>query len=171
MANLKKTFSVLVILSISLFAYNCRQGKNNTISGEKMREETKSELVNTDIEFYNFSQKNGTGRAFIEFADTGAVMLRQDNFPVSGKSAIMQLYKGRESNVTPLKWKPVKADVSEDGTLGFTYGNWEYAAKDESGKLQTTYGNYVTVWKKQSDGKWKYVLDGGNTTPPPAGNN
>jgi hypothetical protein len=29
------------------------------------------------------------------------------------------------------------------------------------------YGNYMSVWKKQDDGSWKFVLDGGNTTPPP----
>ncbi len=39
--------------------------------------------------------------------------------------------------------------------------------KDKKGEITTTYGNYVTVWKRQPDGKWKYVLDGGNTTPAP----
>lgn len=171
MTGVKRTISAIVILSVSLFALDCGQDQNEKINGEKMREKAKSELVNTDIQFFNFAQENGTGRAFIEFADTEAVMLRQDNFPVSGKSAIMELFKGRESKVTPLKWQPVKADVSEDGTMGFTYGNWQYAVKNEKGKIQTTYGNYVTVWKKQDDGKWKYILDGGNTTPPPSEKN
>jgi hypothetical protein len=33
------------------------------------------------------------------------------------------------------------------------------------GKDTVEYGNYVTIWKRFPDGRWKYVLDGGNDTP------
>jgi ketosteroid isomerase-like protein len=32
-------------------------------------------------------------------------------------------------------------------------------SKADSSKSQ---GKYVTIWKKQADGSWKFVLDGGN---------
>jgi hypothetical protein len=38
---------------------------------------------------------------------------------------------------------------------------------DSLSKEEKNYGVYVTVWKKQSDNSWKFVLDGGNDTPPP----
>lgn len=158
--------TIALIMILSMFFFNCESGNKNDMIAK-----SKTELINTDTEFFNISQKNGTGQAFIDFADNNAIMLRQDSYPVTGKKEIMKLYQGREKKVTPLKWKPIKADVSNDGTMGFTYGNWEYGVKDKDGKMETVYGNYVTVWKKQPDGKWKFVLDGGNTTPPPVNNN
>jgi ketosteroid isomerase-like protein len=40
---------------------------------------------------------------------------------------------------------------------------------DPSGKAASDHGKYVTVWKKQSDGTWKVLLDVFNTDVPLAG--
>jgi ketosteroid isomerase-like protein len=53
-----------------------------------------------------------------------------------------------------LKWWPVWAGISRSGDLGFTTG--PYTARD--GK---SFGHYFTVWKKQNDGTWKWIFDGG----------
>jgi len=37
----------------------------------------------------------------------------------------------------------------------------------KTGADTVIYGVYVSIWKKQKDGSWKYILDGGNTTPKP----
>ena len=29
------------------------------------------------------------------------------------------------------------------------------------------HGKYVTIWKKQADGSWKFVVDIGNPSSPP----
>lgn len=171
MKNFIRFLVIVIVIIISIFILNRSIGDTGVKNKKEILERNKADLINTDIEFYNVSQKSGTGRAFIDFADDSTVLLRQDSFPIIGKSNVINLYDGRENKVTPLKWKPVKAEVSSDGTLGYTYGNWKYTAKDKSGKEETLYGNYVTIWKKQRDGKWKYILDGGNTTPPPAENN
>jgi ketosteroid isomerase-like protein len=39
--------------------------------------------------------------------------------------------------------------------------------KNAAGTDTTLFGNYITVWKKQSDGSWKYVSDAGSNTPDP----
>ena len=167
MKNVFRILTTVLIISLTVIMSNCKPGNDSENDKKEMVEKSKTELINTDTEFFNISQKTGTGQAFIDFADDDAVMLRQDNHPAIGKQNILELFKGKENKISPLKWNPIKADVSEDGTMGFTYGNWEYPVKDKKGEITTTYGNYVTVWKRQPDGKWKYVLDGGNTTPPP----
>ncbi|MEI7727400.1 MAG: hypothetical protein WCK09_19985, partial [Bacteroidota bacterium] len=63
-----------------------------------------------------------------------------------------------------LKWVPVKAEISQSNDLGYTFGNWELYLKS---KDTTMYGNYVSIWEKQEDGSWKYVLDAGSNTPKP----
>jgi quercetin dioxygenase-like cupin family protein len=53
-----------------------------------------------------------------------------------------------------LQWTPGKGDVSASGDLGYTAGT--YASTMGGASEQ---GKYVTVWKKQSDGKWKVSDD------------
>lgn len=60
-----------------------------------------------------------------------------------------------------LRWKPLHAEASADGTLGYTYGSAESSYTDDAGKTVTRPGRYVTVWRKQH-GDWKVVTDLGN---------
>ena len=150
-----------------IFVLNSFAQENSSKNQNKMIEKWKSELIKTESDFYDATQQRGWGQAFIDFADDGSALLRQDQYPIIGKSAIVDLFKGKESNVLNIKWSPLKADVSNDGSLGYTYGNWVYTSKSKGGKEEHVYGNYVTIWKKHPDGKWKFVLDGGNTTPMP----
>lgn len=52
-----------------------------------------------------------------------------------------------------LVWWPNWAGISKSGDLGFTTGGVEV------GGART--GHYFTIWKRQSDGGWKWVYDGG----------
>jgi hypothetical protein len=42
-----------------------------------------------------------------------------------------------------------------------TTGNYERHTVDESGKETVTHGYYVTMWKKQKDGRYLFVWDDG----------
>jgi hypothetical protein len=42
--------------------------------------------------------------------------------------------------------------------LGFTYGTYSLEIKN----IGHEDGTYCTIWKKDHDNKWKYVLDTGN---------
>jgi len=59
-----------------------------------------------------------------------------------------------------LTWTPVGGDISASGDLGYTYGTFEFRAKDK-----VDYGKYTSIWKLQKDGSWKVVLDMGNASP------
>jgi hypothetical protein len=56
-------------------------------------------------------------------------------------------------------WQPTTVEVSTAGDLGYTVGTYESTLQDEHGNPVTDRGKYVTVWKKQPDGKWKVVAD------------
>jgi ketosteroid isomerase-like protein len=121
----------------------------------------KEQLIKTDKAFSEKSVKEGIPAAFIAYADDDVILMRDGQFPITGKKDLEEYYSKMKSSNARLEWSPVKAEVSESGELGYTFGNWIYTSKD------TVYGNYVTIWKKQKDGGWKYILDGGNTTPSP----
>ena len=46
-----------------------------------------------------------------------------------------------------------------------TVGKWERRAKGADGQMGIAHGQYITVWKKQSDGRWKAVFDTGGEEP------
>ena len=66
-----------------------------------------------------------------------------------------------------LTWQPTMAFASAAGDLGYTLGTWQSTHYNEAGKGQVTTGKYVTIWRKQADGSWKVVFDGGNPDSSP----
>lgn len=60
-----------------------------------------------------------------------------------------------------LVWRPVWASIASSEDLGFTTGPWVIGEAD-------AYGYYFTIWRKQPDGAWKYVLDHGPSAPGPS---
>jgi ketosteroid isomerase-like protein len=58
--------------------------------------------------------------------------------------------------------------MAASGDLGFTTGPWEAKADIKDEKPQG-YGHFVTVWKKQPDGSWKFVVDLGISHPQSGG--
>ena len=54
-----------------------------------------------------------------------------------------------------LAWSPAWVDAAQSGELAYTAGPW---ASFQNSQPQTN-GEYVTVWRKQPDGQWKFVVD------------
>ena len=116
----------------------------------------KAELMKTDREFSDMSRQKGMKSAFIDYIDNDGILLRTNHMPIVGADAIDFLSLVNDSSYT-LTWSPKAAHVAESGDLGFTYGTYDLKLSDTLLK-----GNYVSIWKKQKDGKWKFVLDSGN---------
>lgn len=104
------------------------------------------------------SEKNGMHAAYIDYIDSNGVLIRNNAQPLVGANAIDYIIRQEDSDIT-FSRKPRHAELSKSGELGFTYGI--YAKKYHS--LDTIlYGSYSSIWKKQSDGKWKLLLDSEN---------
>lgn len=58
-----------------------------------------------------------------------------------------------------LYWQPVYADISASGDFGYTTGPWHFSKSKKD--TPTAFGEYITVWRKQADGKWKILIDAG----------
>ena len=86
---------------------------------------------------------------------------------IQGKAEIAKGMGFLDDKNNHLLWTPVGADISASGDLGYTYGTFEFHAKDKDGKPVVQYGKYTSIWKQQKDGSWKVVLDMGNASPEP----
>ena len=58
-----------------------------------------------------------------------------------------------------LSWQAGKVEASRGGDLAYSMGTYQGTMNDAKGKPVTERGKYVSVWKKQADGKWKVVAD------------
>ena len=109
-------------------------------------------IVETEKAFAQLAAEKGTKTAFLEFAAADGIMFQPN--AVNAKT----YWNSRGESPGLLAWQPDFADISSNGVLGYTAGPWEYRPKGKDDK-PTAFGHFVTLWQKQADGKYKWVLD------------
>ncbi len=89
--------------------------------------------------------EQGVKRGFLAFAAPGAFM-----FAPSRKS-VPEVFADTPERVEspPLAWWPEFAGMARSGEFGFTTGSASVPTR------------YFTVWRRQADGSWKWIYDGG----------
>lgn len=115
-------------------------------------------LLQTDRDFSAMSVKEGMYKAFLFYIAEDGVMLSDSSYPAKGKELLEKRFEGKTDTTFILSWEPLYEKISESGELGYTYG-----LHTNTDKLtgEITRGTYVTIWLKQADGSWKFVLDTG----------
>ena len=79
---------------------------------------------------------------------------------IVGKVALRDYYsKMFAEREFRIHWWPVSADMSGDGTLGYTFGRATISWRDEKGDVQKRESRYATLGRKQRDGGYKVVFD------------
>ena len=121
------------------------------------------EVLATDRAFSKLSNEKGLTEAFLTYAADDMIKPSEGLQPVFGKEALRNSLKSSPEGEYSLTWEPLRAEVS--GDLGYTFGAWTRRKINATPSDSTLYGNYVTIWKRQGDGSWKWVLDTGNSTP------
>jgi ketosteroid isomerase-like protein len=121
-------------------------------------------MVETERAFARAAAEKGTREAFAEFIADKGILFRPT--PVVGKKW-MQEHPLPPSTTRPLlSWQPIFAAISRGGDLGYTTGPWEFKQDIKDAKA-SAFGNFMTVWRKQPDGSWKFALDLGISNPEP----
>jgi len=158
------TSSLWRILFITILIASPLSSQTNHFSAPQ-RDES-AILLATDSLFSILSAEKGAGTAFLTYMDDSASLFPAGENIITGKDNIKKHFADPSPN-TSLTWTPLKADISASGDLGYTYGVYVYKYPDDNGHPVYRNGKYITVWKKQSDGSWKFILDIGNTSPLP----
>lgn len=115
-----------------------------------------SAVIAAELAFAQLAQDKGQWTAFAETASPEALMFVPQ--PVAAQTWL----KGRANPVQSVRWQPHQVWSSCDGSVAVTRGSWQRA--DGSS------GYFTTVWQRQKDGGYKWVLDQGDAlaTPPAA---
>lgn len=75
--------------------------------------------------------------------------------PAGLASAPQSLAETPDDGERGLYWEPAYAGIARSGDLGFTTGPVSFDAE------RVPRGQYFTVWRRQADGSWKWIFDGG----------
>jgi ketosteroid isomerase-like protein len=132
------------------------------------REALKAELVKTEAEFCTMARDQGIPAAFAHFIAPDGVLFDADPQHFRGAAAVAQRY-GATRPAGVLTWTPSFVEVAASGDLGYTWGRYEYRSNGPDGRPRAATGYFLTIWKRQADGTWRFVVDhGAPDRPAPA---
>jgi ketosteroid isomerase-like protein len=70
-----------------------------------------------------------------------------------------------EAEGPSLTWEPFDAAAASSGDLGYTRGQWKLEQGRPDGGTVTA--KYVTIWRREPDGRWRAVVDIGSLDQEP----
>jgi len=125
--------------------------------------EVRNSLLAADRAFSRMSQAEGAQAAFVYYAHPEVVLLPAGGEPVRGVAAVRAGFEGFQGVLT---WEPQDAQGAASGDLGATWGYYRLVRTDASGEETVSRGKYVSVWRRDADGEWRYLMDIGNESSP-----
>src|SRR5215203_1205633 len=145
---------LLLVASVIVFSMNV------------MGQTALQDMVKTEQAFSKMAEEKDTREAFMAFIADDGLLFRPG--AVNGKRWMLEHPVPPSDKKPLLAWQPSFAGVADAGDIGFTTGPWEFKA-DVSDAKPSGYGHFVTVWKQQQDGSWKFVVDLGIGHPQSGG--
>lgn len=131
------------VILISVFAVSC--ASTATIDSEL----TAAPVIAAERAFAERHQAVSVKQSFLEYSAADGVAIWNGKVE-NVKESLKQWPDANDAG--RIAWWPTFASVSRSDDLGFTTG----PASFDGGKR---YSNYFTIWKKQADGSWKWMID------------
>lgn len=150
---MKKTITILSLIICEIISCTTQKDESKQVV---------KEIIDADIAMSNLATKEGFFKALLTYAEDSVIIPREGKLPLLNKSEAQETWANRPI-IKEITWKPIRVEASKSGDMGYSFGFSTYQGKDT-----TTYTNYCTIWRKQKDGSWKFVFDGGNNTPSPS---
>lgn len=135
----------------------------STPSGGPSSEGLREEVLEADRGF-DAAVARGDRAAFSALVATDAVFLGTTTS--RGRPAVVESWGpllDQDGSVS-LRWSPETAVVAASGDLAYTLGAYRLERRDADGRVEAATGDYVTVWRRDPDGRWRAIVDSG--TPP-----
>ena len=120
---------------------------------EDFRRADTAAVVAAELAFAHAAQEKGQWTAFAAYAAENAVMFVPQ--PVNAQAWL----KGRANPPQAVRWQPHQVWSSCDGSLSVTRGAWQ--------RPDGSAGYFTTVWRRQDDGKFRWILDQGDALAEP----
>ncbi|HEX8289057.1 MAG TPA: nuclear transport factor 2 family protein [Pyrinomonadaceae bacterium] len=123
------------------------------IKAQQAREAAIRQIAAVENAFADYAAANGTKAAFLKFAAPDGIVFNPN--PANAR----EVWSKKEARSALLEWRPHWVDASASGDIGLSTGSWEFSPK--SGDAPVAWGEFFTIWKRQPNGEWLWVLDVG----------
>lgn len=116
------------------------------------------QIVDNERAFERAAIEHGTRAGFLAYlAETSVVLGPQ---PSPGRATT----EAGPAPGAPLRWRPDLASISGRGDFGWASGPFlSYA--HSTAETPAAAGHYLTVWRREANGAWQVLLDGGVSYP------
>jgi ketosteroid isomerase-like protein len=152
---MKNLFCIVLLFGIVSLGFAQRQPEKSPLQA----------MVDTELSFAQLAAEKGTRDAFLAFIADNGVLFRPKL--VKGKQWLIE-HPAPVSDKRPLlSWYPAVAGVARAGDMGYSTGPWEFR-RDSHDAKSIAWGHFLTIWKKQANGEWKFAIDLGISNPQPA---
>ena len=121
-------------------------------------------MVDSELAFARMAGEQGTRAAFMAFIAEDGILFRPR--AVKGKQWMIDHPLPPSDKKPLLSWYPAIAGIAAAADMGYTTGPWEFKS-DIKDPIPNAFGNFLTIWKKQADGSWKFAIDLGISNPQP----
>ncbi|WP_121354597.1 nuclear transport factor 2 family protein [Flavisolibacter nicotianae] len=123
-------------------------------------QQSTADLLQAERNFAAFSVQQGTKAAFLHYADSAGLVFER------GKAVnAIAAWNKKQDRPGILNWHPVYGFMAAAGDLGFTTGPWTFQPRTSSDSVVAR-GQFNSVWHKNSQGEWKFLLDMGISNTP-----
>lgn len=136
-------------LSFALSAFVLMAGASRAETNADLREQVRK----TEIAFAKTMADRDHG-AFVSFLAGEAIFMSGDSAQRGAKQVADAWKRFFDGPQAPFSWAPEVVEVLDSGTLALSSG----PVRDPSGKRV---GTFKSVWRRESGGQWKIVLDSG----------
>ncbi|MEB8328272.1 DUF4440 domain-containing protein [Flavobacteriaceae bacterium KMM 6897] len=154
-----KKLMIFLICCSAFIAVQCKQQPAADTSASDVEAIRKADMA--------WAEQSGNIDAHLSYFMEDAMILAPNKPMMSGKADIRKMLE--EMYQMPgfsINWKPTNVEVSSSGDMGSSVGTYELSMNDSTGMKMKDSGKYLTIWKKQADGKWMVSADMFNTNMP-----
>jgi ketosteroid isomerase-like protein len=109
------------------------------------------------------AREQGWRAAFLEYFADDSIALTPE--PESARDRL-KTRPVRPFSEEELTWEPKAGDVAASGDLAWLTGPSTFVDRTAP-QPKPSYGNYLSIWKKQKDGRWRVFIDIGTSVPSP----
>src|SRR5688500_6799075 len=117
------------------------------------------QMVNAEKSFAGYARSNGITAAFMKYLDDSAKVFEGGKI-LNGKA----VWRNRKTDSMELNWYPEYAEIAASGDFGYTTGPSAFRLKKGSNEPDHK-GYFNSIWKKDTKGEWKVLLDMGTASP------
>src|SRR6476646_4917325 len=118
---------------------------------------TLRDMADTEREFARTARVKGIRDSFLDFFAADSIAFTPD--VTSARDRLLK-QEATPFSVNELLWEPRTGDVAASGEIGWLTGPSTFI--DHSTPDATPrYGNYLSVWRRQADGRWRVFIDVG----------